>query len=692
MLKKFILFPFVLFTSLLFITIILAVEEPIFQDEDLVAKEEQNEETEIGKGEVEQDEASITEILEGSSGVRVQTMCTNCNIANVTMCGQTGDRVQIWQNGLPVVGGLGAIYSLSVMPSEAIANTEIIRGAGTVLSGSEAGTGAIFINTRVPEKRPYLLVSLDTGSFNWFGQKLMTYGQLGRFGGEIIFTHSQSDGINPNEPDGLNLEEGDDFTNDLAAFHRTTYEAAVTYKIFDRSSLRLSALRYREDQEDGKGAVRAFFPGFPAIFYNEDVDIRKDEYALSWDLEFKDRSKITLRCLSSYREQDTSDDRTPPEEGPYMFVDETARNAEARYEKALFGKHVLTTGLTYRNFVVHGTTTEATGVFREGQDIYDRIRQDGAYAQIEFSLPKQINLTTGLRYDDFRLHSEERAQLLDGSRIPPRVDDVEEFLPRIRLDWKPSKSLHFSLSAGQSFIAPRPFFERVCCGMTITLNPYIKPQESRDILFDYTYIPRPWMKFRTSFFYSDIENYIQKLPRSAIDYIPNSTQVNYAQVDLKGAELSAEFRFFDRLSTGFEFSSVEAESDDPTIYIGDTPLFDLPPGQIPYFPEDQGSAFIRWDDQKRGFQASAQAQYTDSMYIQMIEEAIPSTVDAFVVTRDYWVFNLKVQARFYENFSVFAGMDNITDEYQDWLGDPRYEYNWGPLRGRYIYFGVLFEM
>ncbi len=692
MLNRFILFPFVLFTSLLFITTILATEEPILQYDDLAEKKEQNEETEIDERKAEKEKASIAEILEGSSGVRIQKMCTNCNIANVTMCGQKGDRVQIWKDGLPVVGGLGAIYSLSVMPSEALANTKIIRGAGTVLSGSEAGTGAIFINTRLPEKRPYLLVSLDTGSFNWFGQKLMTYGQLGRFGGEIIFTHSQSDGINPNEPAGLQVEAGEDFTDDLAAFHRTTYEAALTYKIFDRSSLRLSALRYREKQEDGKGAVRIFFPGLGAFFYSEDIDIRKDEYTLNWDLEFPDNSKITMRGLSSYREQDTSDDRTPPEEGPYMFVDETARNAEARYEKALFGKHVLTAGLTYRDFVVHGTTTEATGVFREGQDIYDLIRQDGAYAQIEFSFPKQINLTTGLRYDDFHLHSEERAPLIDGSRIPPRVDDVEELLPRVRLDWKPSKSVHYSFSAGKSFIAPRPFFERVCCGMTISLNPYIKPQESRDLLFDYIYIPRPWMKFRTSFFYSDIENYIQKLLNIAIDYIPNTTQVNYAQVDLKGTELSAEFRFFDRFSTGFEYSRVEAESDDLTIYVGNAPLFDMPPGQIPYFPEDQGLAFIKWDDQERGIQASAEAWYTGSMVIQMIEEALPRPVDAFVRARDYWVFNLRVQARFYQNFSVFAGMDNMTNEYQDWLDDPRYEYNWGPLRGRYIYFGISYEM
>ncbi len=685
MIKRFTAFLFLFFICFIPFTIFLAAEEPASQDETSLTG---NEDSAL---EAEQEEISVAEVVEGASGVRVQTMCTNCNIANVTMLGQTGDRVQIWKDGLPVVGGLGAIYTLSVMPSEAIASTEIIRGAGTVLSGSEAGTGAIFINTKAPEKRPYLLVSADTGGLNWFGQKLMGYGQLGRFGGEVIFTHSQSDASNPNN----------DLANDLAAFHRTTYGTTLTYKIFERSTLRLDALRYREDQRDGKGAAELFSPELGlASFYSEDIDIRKDEYNLSWDLAFKDGSKITLRGLSSYREQDTSDSNIEKEQ-PYMFVDETARNAEARYERIFVGKHVFKMGFAYRNFIVHGTTTESTGAFAAGQDILDQIRQDGVYSQMEFALSKKVNLTAGLRYDKFQLNSEERALLDDGSRIPPRIDEEKQFLPRLRLDWKATKSLRFNLSAGESFIAPRPFFERVCCGITITLNNDIKPQTSRDYLLDTTFIPRPWMKYELSLFQSDIENYIQRLPFAAFVQefftgiynvlLPNFTQVNYEHVDLKGAEFSTEFRFLDRLFTGFEVSRVKAESKIPTIYLNKAPLFDLPKGQIPYMPEDQGSAFIRWDDQKRGFNVSAQAQYMGSMRIQMIDET-DASVDNFVDTRAYWVFNFRVEARFYNNFSVFAGMDNTTNEYQDWLGDPRYEYNWGQLRGRYIYFGVSFEL
>jgi outer membrane receptor protein involved in Fe transport len=624
-------------------------------------------------------EFSLTEVLEGTSGVRVQTMCTNCNIANVTMCGQTGERVQVWKDGLPVMGGLGAIYLFSVMPPQGIANTEIIRGAGTVLSGSEAGTGAVFIKTRAPEKKPYFFVSVDGGSLSWQSQKLLAAGQLGRFGGELVFTRAESDGSDPNG----------DGNFDLASFERTTIGGTVTFKIFDRSHLRFDALRYREDQRDGKGGNKSFVPDSLGSFYREDIDIQRDEFGFGWDLEFPDNSLLTVRARSANREQDTSDDST--KEQPYMFVEETAESAEARYERTFVDRHIFNVGFNYKNFEVHGTTVDNPPTFPDGQDILDLIRQKGAYAQIEFALPKRIDLSLGLRYDDFQLESQEQSLLLGIIPLDPRIEDRSELLPRIRLAWKPINALSVILTAGESFSPPRPFFERVCCGATITLNPDIKPEESRDYLLDIDFIPRPWFKLRASVFTSDIENYIQKIPWFTASYIPSFTQVNYNDVELEGVELSNEWRFFDRLNFGFDWSHVEAEADDPALFLFDLPLFDLPPGQIPYLPEDQGSAFIRWDDQQRGLNFSAQAQYTGSMMIQM-QENFFGLVDTFVETPSFWVYNFRTQVRIYKWLSIFAGVDNITDEFQLWLDDPRYEYNWGLLRGRYYYAGLSWEM
>ena len=162
-------------------------------DADLDAVLETDPEMSPASPEAADDESSsINEVLGGVSGVRVATMCTNCNIAGVTMSGQSGERVQVWQDGLPVMGGLGAIYLLSVMPQQGIANTAVINGAGTVLAGSEASAGALEINTRRPQEDPTLHAAVDFGSLNWRRQELLASGTLGRWGGGLVATHATS--------------------------------------------------------------------------------------------------------------------------------------------------------------------------------------------------------------------------------------------------------------------------------------------------------------------------------------------------------------------------------------------------------------------------------------------------------------------------------------------------------------------
>jgi outer membrane receptor for ferrienterochelin and colicins len=624
----------------------------------------------------DKEKMSVADVLGGTSGVRVQTMCTNCNVANVTMCGQSDERVQVWKDGLPVMGGLGAIYILSVMPSQEIAQTEIVRGASTVLSGSEAGAGAMVFHTQTPEKRPYIFASADAGSFGWQSQKLLASGQLGKWGGQLTFTNSKSDGIDPNGDGNFNLAE----------FDRRTIAGNVFFDITQNSKLSFSALNYREDQRGGKGAYSGDIPFELGQFFIEDIDIRRNEYSLSWDHQFRDYSRISFRARYADRDQDTSDNFSIQDQ-PYMRVDEKAKASELLYERGFFDRHIFTMGILYRKLEVDGIQLKKDILFPDGQSIADIVEQKGAFAQIDFSLPARLSLTTGLRYDDYGDF---------GSRASPRT----------RLAWKATPQLSLTLSAGYGFMAPRPIFERVCCGARVQSNANVKSEVSRNILMDIDYVPRQWLKLRGSYFYSDFKDFIQKVI-SYVNayYIPNFQQVNYQDVTFEGGEISLEMRFFDHFSYGFEFTRLRAMSDEPLKIFpfsglpDDSPYkvflapinYDLPPGKTPYHPWRQGSAFMKWDDQKRGINISAQAQYTGSMIIQKLEEH-EGFANFLAETPDFWVYNFSTKFRIYKGLSLYAGIDNITDEYQLWLDDPRYEYNWGPLRGRYYYGGLAFEM
>jgi outer membrane receptor protein involved in Fe transport len=648
-----------------------------------LASSEEDESSQISAAAPE--DQSLTAALEGTSGVRVATMCTNCNVANVSMCGQSEERVQVWQDGLPVLGGLGAIYLLSVMPPEGVKKTDIVRGAGTVLSGSEAGAGALLIQTRTPlrQKKPYLLASVDFGSLSWQSQKFLGAQRWGRWGAELIATHSRSDGSDPN----------DDGVNDLAEFERTTVGGSLTFETSRRSHLRLDALSYREDQRDGKGGYGGSLLLLPedfGNFYEEDIDIRREVYALGWNLDFRDGSRFEIRGRYGRREQDTSDSFTSAR--PYMWVDEFARIAQARYERILFNRHRLVAGLVHRNFAVDGTTLKTSILFPTGQTLEDRIKQDGAFAEMEFSLPKRFEFTAGVRYDDYDWTPGEGSTLPLGLTIEKRTRS--RVSPRLRLAWRATPELSLSLAAGSGFIVPRPIFERVCCGALVLSSANSEPEISENYLLDVDWVPKPWFRLRTSVFRSDFENFLQKIALVTSPYfIPSFAQLNYDEFSLEGIEVSSEMRMIEHLSFGLEATFSRTESDQPLaanskLFGG--PVFTLPDGHIPFYAEDQGSAFIKWDDPIRGWRIFAQANYTGSMYIQ--EYVAIGIADTFAETPSFATYNLSVRKRVHTYISVFAGVDNITDEYEKWLDDPRYEFNWGQLRGRYYYGGVSFEM
>jgi len=648
---------------------------------DLDAVLEEDPEMSAESPEAEDEEStSLNEVLAGVSGVRVATMCTNCNIAGVTMSGQSGERVQVWQDGLPVMGGLGAIYLLSVMPQQGIANTAVINGAGTVLSGSEASAGALEINTRWPQEDPMLHAAMDFGSLNWRRQELLASGTLGRWGGGLVVTHARSDGSDANG----------DGNFDIGAFDRETFGGTVTIDATENSRIRLDGLYYNEEQRDSKGAYAGSADVELGNFYSEDIDILRREYSLGWDYRFEDASRLSLGARYANRNQDTSDD-FPGQVQPYMLVDETTKAAELRYERFLAQRHLFTVGLAYSNLEVDGEILKTTVVFPDGQRLHDFIRHKGAYAEAELSLPHRINLTTGLRWDEYDWTPGPESTL----RFPIPGSTVESrFSPRLRLAWRANDKLALGLSAGYGFAAPRPVFERVCCGAAVTSSAYSLPEESRNYLVDADWVPYRWLRFRASLFRNEFENFLQKMAiNTAPEYIPTFTEVNYSDFALEGATAGLEFRHFDRLSYGLEYTYLRTRSDEP-IWVKRyrEEWYQMTIDQIPFHPSHQGSVFVGWNDARRGLTISAQALYTGSMYVQFLNRNTGSIRDSWVETPEFWVYNFKIQGRVHRYLSLFGGVDNITDEYQLWLDDPRYEYNWGPLRGQYFYAGVSFDL
>lgn len=105
---------------------------------------------------------TLSEGLNFSTGVRMETNCQNCGFSQVRMNGMEGQYSQILINSRPIFSGLAGVYGLELIPSNMIEKIEVVRGGGSALYGSNAIAGSINLILKDPLSSSYEL-GVNTG-------------------------------------------------------------------------------------------------------------------------------------------------------------------------------------------------------------------------------------------------------------------------------------------------------------------------------------------------------------------------------------------------------------------------------------------------------------------------------------------------------------------------------------------------
>ena len=79
---------------------------------------------------------AVSETLNFSPGVRVETNCQNCGFTQVRLNGLDGSYSQILVNSRAVFSPLNSVYGLEQIPSQIVERVEIVRSGGSALYGS----------------------------------------------------------------------------------------------------------------------------------------------------------------------------------------------------------------------------------------------------------------------------------------------------------------------------------------------------------------------------------------------------------------------------------------------------------------------------------------------------------------------------------------------------------------------------
>lgn len=636
--------------------------------------------------------SSLGQAVQGQEGLTIQTMCTNCNEANLELAGLGDAHINVEMDGFRLFGGLPRIYAFSIFPPAAIEKVGVRSGPGLAAGSYEAIGGTIELTSRRPRTRPDLLATAESGSYGWQKLGLLADGAVGFLSGRIAASWSEVEGI---DADG----DGHDETG---ATEQMTGLFDVRLDAGRGGAFLLGATRIEDDQIDGKGQVE-FDPitREPSGWLPEDTFVEWTEYRFGYDLQLPGKQLVELRLTRYERDQRIA--------APQILSSEPKVERYRILEENTYGtlRWRMPVGLRWTVSAGWGIEDDDSTVSGETLPAYlptltETVRGEGGFVQLEADVTPDLSLTLGGRYDRFEVDSDppSTAPPLNEYGAQP-FESGSEWSPRASLSWKPVAAFQLRASFGHGYTPARPVFNEICCGQTPERNTDLRPERSRSAALDFTFQPSPAWKWNLYLHHTDFDDYIVKMVAGSVDLKQKLMQGNLAGATMRGASAFLSWKGPAGVSLSGSYTWLNARNDSDTITLFPRvwqPLdvvypVTLPLERIPYLAQRRGTLSVAWAPPRGRLSLGAAAQYTGSMLIQHYDNvplsAFPPTLppgglrEDYLETPGFWLLNLNAAVDLGKHVRLALVLDNVFDEVQDDLDDPSTDYNWGLIRGRY---------
>lgn len=670
--------------------------------------------------EVDQSSKTVTDALQGKEGVRIQTMCTHCNSANIQVGGLSSDLVPVSRGGYAVHEGLATSFLLSVLPADTIAEVRVEKGPGLVETPTEAAGGTIVLEEAKPADLPLLDASLSHGSYNYIGTKVRGAGPItGWLSGSITAGREQADAVD-DDRDGF---------NDVGAVDREFVDGRLLIDLARGHVLEVGGSWIEEDTLEGKGAydVLAGLPppvGLgrdPDSWTREDYLIDRREYRLGYHWEFRYGGFLDVRGRSSSREQVVVSQLTGI---PDSFFDQVLGTDATRlldrflirdehdwgslsYKQPLGRTLLVKGGLEGYSNVVRGVTLEPLDVLvgrePEPEIGIDFLRTWSGYLGLEWNPSPLLAVSAGGRVEDLHWGGLDELVQIEDERGGRREDRRQAARVNVRIT--PTSGLTFRVSGGRTFRPPKPILSEVCCGQRYQRS-FDKLLEVGDTYgFEGVYQPSPDLKASVFLAYTDFEQHLLRMVGWSQIYTQTYTLVNIPRSRARRAEAAVSYTLLDRHTLDASIGALSFHNTgerDVALFVT-PPSFaspqriDLPIDRVPYLPVRTASLGYSTDFPD-GASLNVSGTYTGSMLIQQYAGDpgfAPSTnllLEEFRETDGFWMVNAGFTVPLSEAVELSGGVLNLTDKIQTDLADPTTDYNWGPLTGRNFYFTVRYHL
>jgi outer membrane receptor protein involved in Fe transport len=194
---------------------------------------------------------------------------------------------------------------------------------------------------------------------------------------------------------------------------------------------------------------------------------------------------------------------------------------------------------------------------------------------------------------------------------------------------------------------------------------------------------------------------VVKLVSLAYGYAPTYQNANVpkARSTSIGIEAKADLASWIGLRTAASWTDARNRTPGGRIPVladtGQPVPYDAVSEKIPYLPVRTASIALDLRP-SRGAVVSLSAQHQGAMLIQYFDASKPQafaseTQPYFIPSPSFWTMNARVDLALPKGAGLYFGADNVTDYVDGDLGKKAIDYDWGPIRGRYVFAGISYR-
>lgn len=613
---------------------------------------------------------SLAESMSFQPGLRVENNCQNCGFQQVRINGLDGPYSQILIDSRAIFSSLSGVYGIEQIPTSMIERVEVVRGGGSALFGSNAIAGTINIITKEPKINSFQLGSnhsiINKNSLDHNVNLNASLVSDNRKTGFFIFGSLRDRDYYDANNDGFS-EIGlmENKTVGIRAFYKPT-----AYTKFQVEYHYLDEFRRGGNKFD-------FKPHESDITEQTNHKINSGGITYNWlSPDYKSKFSIyssaqqTLRDSYYGAQQDANAYGNTKD---LAFV--TGGQYNYNFNKLLFAKSTITTGLEYQLNTLHDVMTGYN------RDFSQEVHILGYFIQSEWETDK-INFLLGGRLDKHNLI------------------DKPIFSPRINLLYKINEHFSNRLTYSKGFRAPQAFDEDLHImaiggeATLIQLSEDLKTESSDsysgsiDIYLNNNNIQ---INFLIEAFYTYLNN-VFVVEEIGTDDAGNKIleRRNGSGAKVYGLNTEARIAFSRQFQLQLGFTSQKSKYMQAEKWSDDELL--EPTKNMLRTPDNYGYCTATYSPIKSTI-FSISSIYTGQMYIPHYAGYIQN--DILKQTDEYFELNTKIAHNFKIKrnlkLQINGGVQNILNHYQSDFDKGVYRdagYIYGPNRPRTFFVGI----